>query len=64
MVVVLTIPLSAPGGVIQPGYPSYIRVNGVTYATATGGNGGDNGASNPPAWNVPGGSGGTGASKH
>ena len=53
-------PYPAPGAVIQPGYPSYIRVNGVTYATATGGNGGDNGASNPPAWNVPGGSGGTG----
>lgn len=49
-----------PNATSYPGYPSYIRVNGVTYATATGGGGGNENAPAPPVFNIPVGSGGTG----
>ena len=50
---------SHPNTTVYPGYPSYIRVNGVTYATAGGGGGGDgNQPNSPTAWNIPQGQGG------
>ena len=54
-------PNNYPNSTVYPGYPSYIRVNGVTYATAGGGGGGDDGANAPPVFNIPAGSGGSGS---
>lgn len=53
-------PNNYPNSTAYPGYPSYIRVGGVTYATATGGGGGYP-APGPSAWNIPQGQGGPGA---